>query len=77
MFMPKVPSGPGGPTPPVIKIDDDSKFYLSVIGSAAATGAVLGGPPGVLVGGLIGTAISAVHYFGERPKRPNGSDQES
>jgi hypothetical protein len=75
--MPELPDAPGGPAPPALKINKDSKVYLTVIGSAAATGAFVGGPPGVLVGAVVGTVGCALHYWGERPKRKNGSNQES
>jgi hypothetical protein len=50
-------------------VDPDSAVYLAAIGTSGTVGAVLGGPPGALIGAGIGVAVSAIHYVAGRPKR--------
>jgi len=59
---------------PLDIVDPHSRFYLGVVGAAGETGALLGGPPGALIGAGIGLAGCAVHYVSERRKPQGGSD---
>lgn len=67
--MPKPPTESDPPSLPAA-IDEHSKVYIGIIGASATSGAILGGPPGALIGAGVGVAGCTAHYVrGKAAKR--------